>query len=53
MRNPPADHALIYARAAEDASEPGALVYASRRFDRVGRREKLAVEDFGQLLKGI
>lgn len=49
-----ADHALIYARgegpgtAATD--EPGALVYAVRRFDRVGRAEKLAVEDFGQLL---
>jgi serine/threonine-protein kinase HipA len=51
-----ADHALVYARgegggpAGVPDDGPGALVYAVRRFDRVGRGEKLAVEDFGQLL---
>ncbi len=49
-----ADHALVYARG-EQPGEVGALVYAVRRFDRVGRvrgglAQKLAVEDFGQLL---
>ena len=43
-----ADHGLVYAQ--EEGGGPGALVYAVRRFDRVGRGEKLAVEDFGQLL---
>lgn len=45
-----ADHALVYARDADDPRAPGDLVYAVRRFDRVGRGEKLALEDFGQLL---
>ncbi len=45
-----ADHALVWSRSEEDAARPGALVYATRRFDRVGRSGKLAVEDFAQLL---
>lgn len=45
-----ADHALIYARSVDGSDHPGALVYAVRRFDRVGRGDKLALEDFGQLL---
>jgi serine/threonine-protein kinase HipA len=45
-----AEHALIYARHDEDPDAPGALVYAVRRFDRVGRGDKLALEDLGQLL---
>lgn len=47
-----ADHALVYARGEGGDSDdsPGALVYAVRRFDRVGRGQKLALEDFGQLL---
>ncbi|MDT7858324.1 HipA domain-containing protein [Rubrivirga sp. S365] len=45
-----ADHALVYARGDDDPDAPGALVYAVRRFDRVGRGDKLALEDFGQLL---
>jgi serine/threonine-protein kinase HipA len=36
-------HGLVY-------TEEGALIYLIERFDRVGRREKLAVEDFAQLL---
>ena len=45
-----AEHALVWARSAEDPGSPGAFVYAARRFDRVGRSDKLAVEDFAQLL---
>ncbi len=43
-------HALVYARSERDPALPGALVYATRRFDRVARGHKLAMEDFGQLL---
>ena len=43
-----AEHGLVYAQ--EEGGGPGALVYAVRRFDRVGRGDKLAFEDFGQLL---
>ena len=35
-------HGLIY-------SEDGSLTYFIKRFDRVGRKDKLAVEDFAQL----
>ena len=45
-----AEHALIWARSEESADAPGALVYATRRFDRIGRSGKLAVEDLAQLM---
>jgi len=36
-------HGLVY-------SKDGSLTYFTRRFDRIGRNKKLAVEDFAQLL---
>ena len=45
-----AEHALVWARPEPGSKSPGALVYATRRFDRAGRSGKLAVEDFAQLL---
>ena len=45
-----AEHALVWSRSEKSAQAPGALVYATRRFDRLSRSGKLAVEDLAQLM---